>query len=75
MIILHGINNNIIIYHPYYLCGYQDESENWEIYQDIVVLGVRTKIQNNFWTCVTRFSWNYQLFFNTDDKLNENLVG
>ena len=38
-IILRGINNNIPIYHLSYLSVYQDESENWELYQEMNIFG------------------------------------
>ena len=41
--ILNYLNNNILIYHPSYSVMYQDESENWELYQDINSFGVGTK--------------------------------
>ena len=39
--LLHNINNNILISNPYFLGIYQDESEKWDIYQDIdIFLGL-----------------------------------
>ena len=52
MMILHYTNNNIIISHPYYLGVYQDESENSELYQEIIVLGVGTKTKTTAETVV-----------------------
>ena len=42
---LHEINNNILISNIFYEGGYQDESENWVLYQYIndVWFGTKTK--------------------------------
>ena len=39
----HGMNNHILISGMYSWCGYQDEYENWELYQEIIIFGVGTK--------------------------------
>ena len=43
MILLHGINDNILIPHLYYLGVYQDEEKNERLKKDKYVLGVGTK--------------------------------
>ena len=37
--LLHGINDNILVPHLYYSGMYQDEAKKWELYKDINILG------------------------------------
>ena len=43
MMLLHKINNNILISHPPYSILYQHEYENWELYQEINIFLVGNK--------------------------------
>ena len=52
MMIMHDMNNNILIYGTSYLGGYQDEYEKWELYKEINIFGVILK--KNCWTCGAR---------------------
>ena len=52
------VNNNIIIYHPYSLDGYQCGFENWELYQEIVYSWGWNK--TICWTLSARYSYNIQ---------------
>ena len=50
MIIFNDINNNILTYRPSYSGVYQDEYENWELYQNIYFLRRnQNKKLMNFW--------------------------
>ena len=46
IMLLFYINNNILIYHLSYSVVYQDEYENWELYQEMkYIFGVETNPQ------------------------------
>ena len=57
MMPLHYINHNIFISQQSYSVVYQDEPENWELYQDINCFGLKPK-QKNCITCITCYSWD-----------------
>ena len=54
------MNNNILIYGVLFLCGYQYEKENNDLYQDIIFIGFGTKTKQNFWTYGASYSWKNQ---------------
>ena len=43
MVLLHDINDHILIPHPYYSGVYQDEAKKQELYKEINIFGVGTK--------------------------------
>ena len=43
MMLLHDINNNILISHPSYYAAYQDKYEKYDLYQELNMFWVVTK--------------------------------
>ena len=43
MVFIQNINYNILIFGTFFLYGYQDESEKWELYQGINVFLLELK--------------------------------
>ena len=59
MMLLHNINNNILISNSSYSIVYQDESEKLELYEYINRFWVGTK-QKNYYKYDARYSFNNQ---------------
>ena len=63
MRIICGINYNILIHHLYYSGVYQYE-EKWDIYKEINILGVGTKLPQKTENIGASFSVNIGNFLN-----------
>ena len=58
--LLHGVNDNILIYCPSYLSVYQDESKKRALRRDKYIFWVGTKPQKKLTNCGACYSWSNQ---------------